>query len=76
MFSLASKASLYCTFHFSYRRGGSGVGLSQKASIPSGVLLFADCAMSYLTKLPSTSLREDTLLFRGWILPSEILTNF
>ena len=29
------------------RRGGSGVGLSQKASIRSGVRLFADCAMSY-----------------------------
>ena len=33
VFSLASKASLYCTLHYSHRRGGSGVGLSQKSSV-------------------------------------------
>ena len=49
MFSFANSANLYCTRHFSQQRGASGVGLSQKASIPSGVRLVADCAMSYST---------------------------
>ena len=39
MFSFANSANLYCTRHFSQRRRRSGVGLSQKASIPSGVRL-------------------------------------
>ena len=47
IFSFANSANFYCTLHFSQRRGGSGVGLSQKSSIPSGVRLFADCAMWY-----------------------------
>ena len=52
IFSFANSASLYCNLHFSQQRGGSGVGLSQKASIPSGgVRLFAGCAMSYFFKI-------------------------
>ena len=39
IFSFANSANLYCTLHFSQRSGGSGVGLSQKGSIPSGVRL-------------------------------------
>ena len=50
IFSFVNSASLYCTLHFSQRRGGSGVGLSQKESIPSGVRLFAGCAMLYFIK--------------------------
>ena len=60
MFSLASKASLYCNLHFFHRRCASGVGFSQKASIPGGVSLFANCALSYSIKLTSVSAREDT----------------
>ena len=47
MFSLAKSASLYCTLHFSQRSGRFVVGLSQKGSIPRGVLYHADCAISY-----------------------------
>ena len=47
MFSLEIKSSLDCTLHFSHRKGGSDVRLSQKGSIP-GVfcLLTAPCCIS------------------------------
>ena len=47
IFSSTSSVNWYCTLHFSQQRGGSCVDLSQKASIPSAVRLFAGCAMSY-----------------------------
>ena len=49
MFSFANSSNLYCTLIFFQQTGGSGVGLYQKASIPSGVRLIAYCAMSYST---------------------------
>ena len=49
IFSFASNANLFCTLHFFQRRGESGVGLSQIASIPSGVRLFACYLESLVT---------------------------
>ena len=45
IFYLASAANLCCSFHFTHRRDGSGVVLSQKASIPGEFvcLLTAPC---------------------------------
>ena len=50
IFSFASSARLSSALHFSKQRGRLGVGLSQNASIPSCVGLFAGCAMMYAIK--------------------------
>ena len=57
IFSVASKANWYCTFHFSRRRVSSSEGLSQKAPIPRVVCVLAGCAMSHFIILLSKSLR-------------------
>ena len=67
IFSFASSANLYCTLHLSQRIGGSGVRLSQIASIPSGAGLFAGCAMSYtIWILQSLAMRVSLLLSKLW----------
>ena len=60
IFSLASKANLYCTLHFYQRRVGSTMGLSQKALISWWVCLLAECAMSYFIVLLSALRRKYT----------------
>ena len=49
LFSFANSANFYCTLHFSQRRGGSGVGLSPKASIPRGLRH----VVLYLNRVPA-----------------------
>ena len=53
------QANWFGILHWSHSRSGSSVGLSQKALIPKGVRLLADCAMSYFISLLTASQRKD-----------------